>query len=139
MAITALPNWIAGIANRSRFCGKSRISARASTAMSRAEVHCRASGRPFGLYQRLSCMPMRREVSFIMSANPSTEPPRLSPIAQDTSLADLTMMILRALSRVSWVPGRKPIFEGGSAAAAGEMVTSVSREARPCRTRSRAT
>ena len=32
------------------------------------------------------------------------------------SFADLTMMILRALSRVSCVPGLKPIFEGGSAA-----------------------
>ena len=39
------------------------------------------------------------------------------------SFADLTMMILSALSRVSWVPGLKPILEGGWAAASGETVT----------------
>ena len=56
-----------------------------------------------------------------------------------TSFADLTMMILRALSSVTWVPGRKPILEGGWAAASGETVRSVSMATRPWRTRSRAT
>ncbi len=137
--MTAPPNWIAEMEKRSRLSGKSRIKARANTAMSRAEVHCRGSGRPFGLYQRLSCMPIRWAASFIIEAKPSTLPPRLSPMAKATSLADFTMMILRALPRVSCVPGLKPIFEGGSAAAAGEIVISVSIDARPWRTRSRAT
>ena len=48
-----------------------------------------------------------------------------------TSLADLTMMILRALSRRTWVPGLNPIFDGGSAAAPSETVRSVI-EPRPC-------
>ncbi len=81
MAITARPNWIAEIENRSWLSGKSRSNARASTAMSRAEVHCRGSGRPLGLYQRLSRMPILRAVSFIMSEKPSIEPPSVSPMA----------------------------------------------------------
>ena len=65
---------------------------------------------------------------------------RVNPImVQGAALADFTMMILRALSRVSCVPGLKPILEGGSEAASGEMVRSWSMEARPWRTMSRAT
>ena len=107
--------------------------------MSRAEVNWRLSGRPCGLVHRLSRMPIRAAASFISAANPSTEPPRFSPIAQATSLADLTMMILSALSSVICVPGLKPIFEGGSAAAAAEIVSNWSIETLPWRTMSSAT
>jgi hypothetical protein len=49
------------------------------------------------------------------------------------SLADFTISILSALSTVSWVPGLKPILEGGSAAAVSETVMSVSGVTLPAR------
>ena len=42
------------------------------------------------------------------------------------SFADLTIIIFSALSTVSCVPGRNPIFDGDCEAAVGDTVTSVS-------------
>ena len=42
------------------------------------------------------------------------------------SLADFTSIIFSALSTVTWVPGRKPIFDGDCEAATGDTVSSVS-------------
>ena len=47
------------------------------------------------------------------------------------SLADFTSIILSALSTVTWVPGRKPIFDGDCEAAIGDTVNSVSSVMRP--------
>ena len=47
------------------------------------------------------------------------------------SLADFTIIIFSALSTVTCVPGRKPIFEGDCEAATGDTVSSVSSESRP--------
>jgi hypothetical protein len=58
-------------------------------------------------------MPMRWACAFIRSEKPSIEPPIFSAMVAAMSLADLTMRILRALSRRIWVPGLKPIFDGG--------------------------
>ncbi len=42
------------------------------------------------------------------------------------SFADFTIIILSALSTVTWVPTGKPILVGDCAAALGETVNSVS-------------
>jgi hypothetical protein len=47
------------------------------------------------------------------------------------SLADFTSIIFSALSTVTWVPGRRPIFEGDCDDAVGDTVSSVSSETRP--------
>ena len=94
--------------------------------MSRAEVCWRSSGRPCGLTKRLSRMPRRWAAAFIMSAKPSTEPPTPSAMVTATSLADLTMMILRALSSVISMPGGKPILDGGIDCASSDTVRGVS-------------
>ena len=47
------------------------------------------------------------------------------------SLADFTIIIFSALSTVTWVPGRKPIFDGDCEAATGDTVSSVSSVRRP--------
>ena len=52
-------------------------------------------------------------VAFISAAKASTEPSMLSAIITATSLGDFTISIFSALSSVTSVPGRKPIFEGG--------------------------
>ncbi len=47
------------------------------------------------------------------------------------SLADLTMMVLIALSTVIWEPALKPILVGACATALGETVSRVSSDSLP--------
>ena len=47
------------------------------------------------------------------------------------SLADFTSIIFSALSTVTCVPGRNPIFDGDCEAAIGDTVNSVSSVRRP--------
>ena len=67
-------------------------------------------------------------------AKASTEPETPSATITATSLGDLTISILRALSRVTSVPGRNPIFEGGIRAARADMTSGVSSVSLPSRT-----
>ena len=85
---------------------------------SRAEVICSSAGRPFGLTQLDCVMPRFFAVAFISSENFSIEPPTPSASTTAMSFADFTIIILSALSTVSCVPGRKPIFDGACEAAA---------------------
>ena len=65
-------------------------------------------------------------MSFIITEKPSIEPPTPSASTTAMSLADFTSIIFSALSTVTCVPGRKPIFDGDCEAAVGETVNSVS-------------
>ena len=47
------------------------------------------------------------------------------------SLADFTIIICSAFSTVTWVPGRKPIFDGDCEAATGDTVSVRSSDIRP--------
>ena len=80
--------------------------------MSRAEVTWRESGSPLGLKKRDSRMPIDDAAAFISSANASTDPETPSAMVTARSFADFTISIFRALSSVTSVPGRNPIFEG---------------------------
>ena len=71
-------------------------------------------------------MPSFCAVSFIMTEKPSIEPPTPSASTTAMSLADFTSIIFSALSTVTCVPGRKPIFDGDCEAAVGDTVSSVS-------------
>ncbi|MFK4619833.1 hypothetical protein ABIF50_003110 [Bradyrhizobium diazoefficiens] len=71
-------------------------------------------------------MPSFLAVSFIMTEKPSIDPPTPSASTTAMSFADLTIIIFRALSTVSCVPGRNPIFDGDCEAAVGDTVSSVS-------------
>jgi hypothetical protein len=73
------------------------------------------------------------------SAKPSTEPETPSATITATSFGDLTISILSALSSVTSVPGRNPIFDGGMRAARSDMTSGVSRVSLPFRTASSAT
>ena len=64
--------------------------------------------------------------SLIIAEKPSIEPPTPSASTTAMSFADLTIIIFSALSTVSCVPGRNPIFEGDWEAAVGDTVSSVS-------------
>ena len=68
---------------------------------------------------------------FISAEKPSIEPPTPSASTTAMSLADFTSIIFSALSTVTWVPGRNPIFEGDCEAATGDTVNSVSSVMRP--------
>ena len=68
-------------------------------------------------------MPSERAAAFMRSTKAGRLPPTRSPRAWATSLADLTMMILSAVSTVITVPGLNPIFEGGCLAAAAVITT----------------
>ena len=56
-----------------------------------------------------------------------------------TSLGDFTINIFSALSSVTSVPGRKPIFEGAMREARTDIVSGVSIVSRPSRTADSAT
>ena len=99
--------------------------------MSRAEVTWPSAGRPFGLTQVDCVMPSRRECLFISSAKASTEPDTPSASTTAMSLADLTIIILSALSTVIWVPTGKPILDGCSASARGDTAINLSSVMRP--------
>ena len=71
-------------------------------------------------------MPSCAAVAFISSAKASTEPEMLSATITATSLGDLTISILSALSSVTSVPGTEPIFEAGILAARADIVSGVS-------------
>ena len=62
-------------------------------------------------------MPSCCALWFIIAEKPSIEPPTPSASTTAMSLADFTSIILSALSTVTWVPGRKPIFDGDCEAA----------------------
>ncbi len=66
-----------------------------------------------------------------MAEKPSIEPPTPSASTTAMSLADFTSIILSALSTVTWVPGRKPIFDGDCDAAIGDTLNRVSSVMRP--------
>ncbi len=68
------------------------------------------------------------------SAKASTDPDTPSAIVTATSLGDLTISILSALSSVTSVPGRNPILDGGITAARGDTIRGVSSVIRPSRT-----
>ena len=102
--------------------------------MSRADDTCRKSGRPLGLTKRDSRMPSALADAFISFAKPSTEPDTPSAIVTAISLADFTISIFKALSSVTSVPGRKPIFEGAMVVARAETFSGVSSVIRPSRT-----
>ena len=72
-------------------------------------------------------------------AKASTEPETPSATITATSLGDLTISILSALSSVTSVPGRKPIFDGGIRAARADITSGVSSVSLPARTASSAT
>src|SRR6185312_9169692 len=76
-------------------------------------------------------MPSCCAVWFIIAEKPSIEPPTPSASTTAMSLADFTIIILSALSMVSWVPGGNPILEGDCEAATGDTVNSVSSDIRP--------
>ncbi len=76
-------------------------------------------------------MPSRCAVLFISAENPSTDPPTPSASTTAMSFADLTIIIFSALSTVTCVPERNPIFDGACAAAAGDTVRTVSSVNRP--------
>ena len=99
--------------------------------MSRAEVICSSAGSPFGLTQLDCVMPRRRDAAFMSSANFSIEPDTPSASTTDMSFADFTIIILSALSTVTWMPAGKPIFDGACATAFGDTVSSVSMPRRP--------
>ena len=101
--------------------------------MSRAEVTCVALGSPFGLTKWDSRMPSAAAARFISPAKASTEPETPSAMVTATSFADLTISIFSALSSVTSVPGRKPIFEGAIFAARAETRKGVFRLSRPSR------
>src|SRR3954451_4878986 len=84
-------------------------------------------------------MPSLSAVSFIMAEKPSIEPPTPSAGTTAMSLADFTSIILSALSTVTCVPGRNPIFDGDCEAATGETVSVVSSELPPSFTAFRVT
>ena len=85
--------------------------------MSRAVVCCIESGRPDALRKVVSRIPSCRALAVIMAANRSSVPPRCSPMAVATSLADLVMSASAAASAGMDWPGRKPILVGGLDAA----------------------
>jgi len=76
-------------------------------------------------------MPRRCAVRFISAEKLSTEPATPSAMTTAMSLADFTIIIFSALSRVTWVPGLKPILEGCWAAAVGDTVNRESSDSRP--------
>ncbi len=76
-------------------------------------------------------MPSLAAVWFIIAEKPSIDPPTPSASTTAMSLADFTIIILSALSTVTWVPGGKPILDGDSEAATGDTVSSVSSDRRP--------
>ena len=72
-------------------------------------------------------MPSLCAVSVICWAKSSTEPPTPSASTTAMSLADFTIIILSALSTVSWVPTGRPILTGACRLALRETVNSVSK------------
>ena len=71
-------------------------------------------------------MPSWRAVRVISAANFSTEPDTPSASTTAMSFADLTIIILSALSTVTWMPTLKPILDGCCAMALGDTVSNVS-------------
>ena len=124
---------------RSAWSGNSRSSARATIAMSRADDTWFGLCNPLGLTKCNSCRPRRCPAAFMSSAKASTEPETPSATITATSLGDLTISILSALSSVTSVPGRNPIFDGAIRAARADMMSGVSRVSLPLRTASSAT
>ena len=98
---------------------------------SRAEVIWPSAGSPFGLTQLDWVMPRRCEVAFISSANFSIDPSTPSASTTAMSFAECTSSIFSALSTVTWMPARNPIFDGDCATALGETVNTVSMVMRP--------
>ena len=76
-------------------------------------------------------MPSFCAVWFIIAEKPSIDPPTPSASTTAMSLADFTIIILSALSTVTWMPGRKPILDGDCEAATGDTVSTVSSDRRP--------
>lgn len=68
-----------------------------------------------------------------MAMKPGSLPPIASATATAMSLADLTISILSAVSRVMRVPGLKPILLGGMEWALALTVTTEVLSARPSR------
>ena len=96
--------------------GKFAEQRRARIAMSRAEVICSSAGRPFGLAQlRLRHAEPVRVCSSV--GETSIEPPTPSASTIAMSFADFTIIILSALSTVTWVPGGSPSWTAACAAA----------------------
>ena len=83
-------------------------------------------------------MPIFAATLFIWSAKLSTEPPTPSAMVMARSFADFTISIFKALSSVTSVPGRKPIFDAGMLAARRDTSSGVSSVMRPSRTAVRA-
>jgi hypothetical protein len=84
-------------------------------------------------------MPMRSASAFIRAAKPAWLPPIVSATATAISLADFTIIMRMAFSRVSTVPGWKPILLGGSAAAVALTMTGESIVTSPARMARKAT
>ena len=76
---------------------------------------------------RFASCPDDAPCSFMSSAKFSIEPSTPSASSTAMSLADFTIIILSALSTVTWVPTGKPILVGDCASALRETVNNVSK------------
>ena len=114
------------------YSGKSRMIARARIAKVARRGDLALGGKAVGVdVARLRhAETLRGRVHF--AEKPSIEPPTPSASTTAMSFADFTSIIFSALSTVTCVPDRKPIFEGDCEAAIGDTVNSVSSVMRPC-------